>query len=182
MCSSDLFCCTTTLAVIVAKHNWHWPTWRIAAVFAPLAVVDVAFFAANVSKIPHGAWFSLLLAALLYLLMWSWSTSRQAMLRALSVEAVDVDEFATRVASGEFKRTEGTGVFLVASPTLLPRTLLAALRNFGRIHETAILLTVQTLDTPYADADEHSSVEELAPGMFRVFLRFGFAEIGRAHV
>ena len=86
------------------------------------------------------------------------------------------NEFAKRVASGEFKKTEGTGVFLVASPTLLPRTLLAALRNFGRIHETTVLLTIQTLDTPYADADEHSSVEELAPGMFRVFLRFGFAE------
>ena len=170
------FCCTTTLAVIVAKHNWHWPTWRIVAIFAPLAVVDVAFFAANLSKIPHGAWFSLLLAAILYLLMWSWSTSRQAMLRALSVEAVDVDEFATRVAAGEFKRTEGTGVFLVASPTLLPRTLLAALRNFGRIHETSILLTIQTLDTPHAEDDERSEIQEIAPGMYRVFLRFGFAE------
>lgn len=170
------FCCTTVLATIVAKHNWHWPTWRIVAIFAPLAVVDVSFFAANISKIPHGAWFSLLLAAILYLLMWSWSTSRQAMLRALSVEAVDVDEFAKRVTAGEFKRTEGTGVFLVASPTLLPRTLLAALRNFGRIHETSILLTIQTLDTPYADPHERSEIHELAPGMYRVFLRFGFAE------
>ena len=170
------FCCTTTLAVIVAKRNWNWATWKIAAVFVPLAIVDVSYFAANLSKIPHGAWFSLLLAAILYLLMWSWSTSRQAMLRALSVEAVDVDEFAARVASGEFKKTEGTGVFLVASPTLLPRTLLAALRNFGRIHETTILLTIQTLDTPHADEHERCEIEELAPGMYRVYLRFGFAE------
>ena len=170
------FCCTTTLAAIVAKHNWGWASWKIVAVFTPLAVVDVSYFAANVSKIPHGAWFSLILAAILYTLMWSWSTSRQAMLRSLSSEAVDVDEFAKRVASGEFKKTEGTGVFLVASPTLLPRTLLAALRNFGRIHETTILLTIQTLDTPFADAAERCAVEELAPGMWRVYLRFGFAE------
>jgi KUP system potassium uptake protein len=170
------FVCTTTLAAIVARHNWGWAMWKIAVVFTPLAIVDVAYFAANVSKIPHGAWFSLLLALILYTLMWSWSTSRQAMLRALSTEAVDVDDFAKRVASGEFKKTEGTGVFLVASPTLLPRTLLAALRNFGRIHETTILLTIQTLDTPFAEAGERCAVEDLAPGMFRVFLRFGFAE------
>mgnify|MGYP006281210685 CR=1 FL=1 len=170
------FCCTTMLAAIVARHNWHWPLWRVVAVFAPLAVVDVSFFAANVSKIPHGAWFSLLLAVILYALMWSWSTSRQAMLAALSSEAVDVDDFAGRVAAGEFKRTEGTGVFLVASPQLLPRTLLAALRNFGRIHENTLLLTIQTLDTPHADAAERCAIEELAPGMWRVFLRFGFAE------
>ena len=138
--------------------------------------LPISFFAANVSKIEHGAWFSLILASILCLLMGSWSTSRQAMLRALSVEAVDVHEFAARVASGEFKKTEGTGVFLVASPTLLPRTLLAALRNFGRIHETTILLTIQTLDTPHADEHERCEIEELAPGMYRVYLRFGFAE------
>lgn len=170
------FCCTTTLGVIVAKHNWNWSTWKIVAVFAPLGFVDVAFFSANISKIPHGAWFSLAVATVLYVLMWSWSSSRQAMLAALTKEAVDVQAFASKVIAGDFKTTEGTGVFLVASPTMIPRPLLSSIRNFGRIHETTILLTIQTLDTPFATAAERSEVEEIAPGMWRVFLRFGFAE------
>ena len=169
-------CCTTTLAVIVAHRIWGWASWKVVAVFLPLGIVDVAFFTANISKIPHGAWFSLGVAAVLYLIFWSWTTGRQAMLRALSGEAVDADAFAEQVRAGHYKLTEGTGVFLVASPAYVPRPLLSALRNFGRMHETTILLTVQTLDTPYATQAERSLVEEIVPGLWRAYLRFGFAE------
>jgi len=168
--------CTTTLAVIVAHRIWGWRLWKVVAVFLPLGIVDVAFFAANVTKIPHGAWFSLTIAALLYLIFWSWSSGRQAMLRALSGQAVDADVFAAQVKAGDYQLTEGTGVFLVASPAHVPRPLLAAIRNFGRMHETTILLTVITLDTPHALAEERSEVVEIVPGMWRAFVRFGFAE------
>ena len=168
--------CTTILAVIVARRIWGWPLWRVVAIFAPIGFVDVAFFAANITKIPHGAWFSLSVAAVLYLIIWSWSSGRRAMLGSLSKEAVDAGRFADQVKLGKYKLTEGTGVFLVASPTFVPRPLLATLRNFGRMHELTILLTVLTVDTPLAIEEERSEVSEIVPGMWRVLLRFGFAE------
>jgi KUP system potassium uptake protein len=168
--------CTTILAVLVAFHLWRWPKWRIVLIFGPLGIVDVAFFTANMSKIPHGAWFSLVLATILFVIISSWSTGRLAMLRALSGEAVPAEDFTDKVAAGKYKRTEGTGVFLVASPTHVPRPLIATIRNFGRIHELTVLLTVQTLDTPYATDAERSEAIEISPGLWRVFLRFGFAE------
>ncbi|MCX6392948.1 MAG: KUP/HAK/KT family potassium transporter, partial [Actinobacteria bacterium] len=125
--------CTTILAVLVAFHLWRWPKWRIVLIFGPLGIVDIAFFTANMSKIPHGAWFSLVLATILFIIIASWSTGRLAMLRALSGEAVPAEDFTDKVAAGKYKRTEGTGVFLVASPTHVPRPLLATIRNFGRI-------------------------------------------------
>ena len=168
--------CTTILAVLVAFHLWHWPKWRILLIFGPLGIVDVAFFSANLSKIPHGAWFSLMVATVLFIIISSWSTGRTAMMRALAMEAVPADDFTEKVAAGKYKRTEGTGVFLVASPTHVPRPLIATIRNFGRIHELTVLLTVQTLDTPYATDAERSEATEISPGLWRVFLRFGFAE------
>lgn len=168
--------CTTVLAVIVAFHLWHWPKWRIVLIFGPLGIVDVAFFTANMSKIPHGAWFSLVVATILFIIISSWSTGRTAMMRALSREAVPADDFTEKVAAGKYKRTEGTGVFLVASSTHVPRPLIATIRNFGRIHELTVLLTVQTLDTPYATDANRSEATEISPGLWRVFLRFGFAE------
>lgn len=168
--------CTTILAVLVAFHLWRWPKWRIVLIFGPLGLVDIAFFSANLSKIPHGAWFSLAVATVLFVIIASWSTGRLAMMRALSKEAVPADSFTEKVAAGAYKRTEGTGVFLVASPTHVPRPLLATIRNFGRMHELTVLLTVQTLDTPYATEAEQSEATEISPGLWRVFLRFGFAE------
>ena len=168
--------CTTILAVLVAFHLWYWPKWRIVLIFGPLGIVDVAFFTANMSKIPHGAWFSLVVATILFIIIASWSTGRQAMMRALGREAVPADTFTEKVGAGAYKRTEGTGVFLVASSTHVPRPLLATIRNFGRIHELTVLLTVETLDTPYATDANRSEATEISPGLWRVFLRFGFAE------
>ena len=168
--------CTTILAVLVAFHLWRWPKWRIVLIFGPLGIVDVAFFTANMSKIPHGAWFSLVVATILFIIISSWSTGRVAMMRSLSKEAVPADDFTAKVSSGAYKRTEGTGVFLVASSTHVPRPLIATIRNFGRIHELTVLLTVETLDTPYATESNRSEAIEISPGLWRVFLRFGFAE------
>ena len=137
--------CTTILAVLVAFHLWRWPKWRIVLIFGPLGIVDVAFFTANMSKIPHGAWFSLVVATILFIIISSWSTGRVAMMRSLSKEAVPADDFTAKVSSGAYKRTEGTGVFLVASSTHDPRPLIATIRNFGRIHELTVLLTVLLL-------------------------------------
>ena len=168
--------CTTILAVLVAFHLWRWPKWRIVLIFGPLGIVDVAFFTANMSKIPHGAWFSLVVATILFIIISSWSTGRVAMMRSLSKEAVPADDFTAKVSSGAYKRTEGTGVFLVASSTHVPRPLIATIRNFGRIHELTVLLTVETLDTPYATESNRSEAIEISSGLWRVFLRFGFAE------
>ena len=60
-------------------------------------------------------------------------------LRDLSVIATAPQR---RLAIKTFVRTEGTGVFLVASPTHVPRPLIATIRNFGRIHENPLLLTI----------------------------------------
>ena len=44
------------LAFIVIWKLWHWPLWRVVAVVAPLVLVDVIFFSANMLKLLEGAW------------------------------------------------------------------------------------------------------------------------------
>ena len=62
---------TTTMAItsilfyVVARDRWGWSRARTTLVVAPLLVVDLAFLAANVPKIPHGGWFPLVVAVVL---------------------------------------------------------------------------------------------------------------------
>ncbi len=50
---------TTLLFYRVARDRFGWSSTKAAIVLTPLLVVDLAFFAANVPKIPHGGWFPL---------------------------------------------------------------------------------------------------------------------------
>ena len=42
---------------------WHWPTWKLALAGAVFLSVEITFFAANLTKIVHGGWLPLLIAA-----------------------------------------------------------------------------------------------------------------------
>ena len=48
---------TTMLFYVVARRRWHWPLKWAAPLAGLFLLVDVPFFAANISKILHGAWF-----------------------------------------------------------------------------------------------------------------------------
>ena len=50
---------TTLLFFRVLVDRWRWSTAKALAVTVPLLLVDLAFLAANIPKIPHGGWFPL---------------------------------------------------------------------------------------------------------------------------
>ena len=60
------------LAFIVIWKLWHWPLWRTIAVVAPLILVDVVFFSANLLKLLEGAWVPILFGASMVLIILTW--------------------------------------------------------------------------------------------------------------
>ncbi len=50
---------TTLIFYRFVRDKWHWSMGRTIAILIPFLIVDVAFLAANVPKIPHGGWFPL---------------------------------------------------------------------------------------------------------------------------
>src|ERR1700733_12268700 len=43
---------TTVLGAFVAATQWNWPKWQVAALFGLLLIVDLAFVAGNMTKVP----------------------------------------------------------------------------------------------------------------------------------
>ena len=166
--------CTTLLAVIVARHQWQWSVWRLVAVFVPIAIIDVAFLSANLVKILHGAWFTLLIAALLLLLIQAWTRSRDRALAAIEQMSLDVPAYLQLVERSRPARTIGTGVHLASQVDRVPRTLAATCSVLGTVFEQTIMITVETASTPLVA--EQTQVEEVAPGLWHVIFRHGFAE------
>jgi KUP system potassium uptake protein len=58
----------------------------------------------------------------------------------------------------------------------VPRALLHNLKHNKVLHERVILLSVDTLDVPYAHPGDRYEVAELGTGFYRVLARYGFAE------
>lgn len=67
---------TTLLFYRVVVDRWRWPTAKAVAIVAPLLLVDLAFFSANVTKIPAGGWLPLLIGLGLVIQMTTWRRGR----------------------------------------------------------------------------------------------------------
>jgi KUP system potassium uptake protein len=55
---------TSLLTFFVMSEKWQWPRPAALAIAGLFALIDLSFFSANVVKIEHGGWFSVLVALL----------------------------------------------------------------------------------------------------------------------
>ena len=165
---------TTILGAFVAATQWNWPKWQVAGVFGLMLIVDSAFVAGNMTKVPAGGWIPLTLGAILYFVFMTWRSGRLELRAALAKLAVPRSELLKLVAG--VQRVPGTGVFLASNSTLVPSALIRNIEHNGVVHQRVIILNVEIADTPRQDPAGRLSIDESVPGVYYITARFGFME------
>jgi KUP system potassium uptake protein len=164
----------TLLASIVAVDFWKWRPLGSGLLFGSLVTVDLAFFGANVPKIPDGGWFPLLLGTGLFFVMWVWRKGRDVLTARLQAMGESLKYFLESLPGRNVRRVPGTAVFLTARHISLPIALSRNLEHNKVLHERVILLTMLTEDVPWIADGECLMIENLEQGFYRVTARFGF--------
>src|ERR1700730_18410277 len=165
---------TTILGAFVAATQWNWPKWQGAGLFGVMLVVDTAFVAGNMTKVPTGGWIPLTLGALLCLIFTTWRNGRLELRAALGKLAVPRSELTKLVAG--VHRVPGTGVFLASNGNLVPSALIRNIEHNCVVHQRVIILNVEIADTPRQDPVRRLRIEEPVPGVHFITARFGFME------
>jgi KUP system potassium uptake protein len=167
---------TTVLFGVLARHRWRWPAWRIVAVAGGFLLIDLAFAAANLTKIHQGGWVPLAIAAGLFLLMTTWNRGTELLSRWLSEATVPFESFLEEVEQLKPPRVPGTAVFLTTHVEGAPLVLQLHLRHNKALHEEVILLAIMTEQVPEVEESQRVSVEDLPLGLYRVWAHYGFME------
>ncbi|MBB3227565.1 KUP system potassium uptake protein [Luteibacter sp. Sphag1AF] len=167
---------TTLLALVVARKRWNWHWSAVISVGVLFLIIDIAFFGANALKIAHGGWFPLVLGVVIFVMMTTWRRGRDLVVREIKQSGLALEPFVANIADHPPLRVPGTAVFLTANQNSVPHAMLHNLKHNKVLHERNVLLTVEMLETPVADADERMEVTDFGGGFFGLQLRFGFAE------
>lgn len=167
---------TTLLFGAVARIRFQWPRWVVAVVTVVFLFVDLAFFGANLFKIPSGGWFPLAAGIVVFAALTTWRHGRAIVYRRVRRSEVPVEELVAGLAARPVTRVAGTGVYMFPDPQHVPPSLLANLRHNHVLHESVVLLAVQTIGAPKVPAARRSKVRGLGIGFWQVTLSFGFAE------
>ena len=165
----------TTLGVaFVAASQWAWPARRVLAVFAPLALLDLLFLAANTAKIPHGGWFPLAFAAAIFTLLATWQRGRELVRDELRRRGIALEPFLKSLTTHPPQRVEGTAVFMTPVLDLIPVSLLHNLKHNRVMHERVIFLTAVTENEPHVAPESAARIRDLGDGCHHIALHRGF--------
>ncbi len=167
---------TSLLAAIVFYEVWKWSKWRTGILVALFLMIDLAFFSANILKIPDGGWIPLLIGVVIFTLMLTWKTGRTLLYSRLKHDDIQIAPFIESIDAEPLSRVEGTAVFLTPNADGIPRALLHNIKHNKVLHEKIVILTVRFLDYPHTNQDERVSVESLPHGFYRVIINYGFMD------
>jgi KUP system potassium uptake protein len=165
----------TLLLAVVLFSLWRWNQWLAGGLIGLFLIVDTAYFAANLLKVPDGGWFPLLIGFIAFTFLTTWATGRKLLKQQLREGEIPVELFI-RSATKSAVRVPGTAVFMTSQNDGVPHALLHNLKHNKVIHERCIFMTVDIQDVPSVDGSRRFEVRELGGGFYRIILRFGFME------
>ncbi len=84
------FLMTTVLVAVFLKRK-KFPNYIIIIFIIIYGLIELGFFVANMAKLLHGGWFTILLASFLLSIMWAWFSARK--IKNRFVKFVEVDSY-----------------------------------------------------------------------------------------
>jgi KUP system potassium uptake protein len=166
---------TTLLTAFVTRiqaRTLRRPTLIVLGLFT---LLELGFFASNLSKLGEGGWFPLTLGGLIFLMLTTWKEGSGMV--ADQRRRIDIP-MADFVGSPmpDVPRVFGNAVYLTSDPSIVPSALFHNLKHFKVMHERTIFLHVMNDNVPYIRDAERLSVTDLGRGLYDINLHFGFRE------
>jgi KUP system potassium uptake protein len=171
----------TVLFFVVVRALWHKPLWLVLLGAGAFLTVDLAFFSANLPKVLHGGWFPLLIALVVFVVLTTWQRGREIVTRNRTEVEGPLRAFVEEVHAMDppAYRPPRTGVFLNPSIDTTPLALRANLEHNRTVHETVVIVSVQTLRVPHVPEEERVTIDDLGyrdDGINHLTVRYGFQD------
>jgi KUP system potassium uptake protein len=173
------FLITTTLFLIVAHGLWRWAPWQLALFAVIFGSLELTFFTANLSKITHGGWLTLLIATLVFTIMVTWQRGRELVTARRIEREGPLRQFINTLHTLELPRVPGTAVFPHPNQDTTPLALRANVTHNHIRHHRIVIITGRTENVPHIPWQHRITVNHLGDpydGIIHIKAVFGFRD------
>lgn len=176
------------MVTLVALIIWGLPVWLIAAVSIIFLTLDGLYLSSALTKVPHGAWFTLCLATLLSGIFVLWRFGKEMQWKAEASDKVSFKDWVTATSGGNsglglrlwggsgedvglkgivpVERLRGIGIFFdkTGDPASAPAVFLHFLSKFRALPAVTVFLHVRPLSIPTVALEDRLSVSRVKIG------------------
>jgi KUP system potassium uptake protein len=172
---------TTLLFFYIAQWRWKVSPWLVGAGAGILVSFDLLFVAANLTKLLHGAWLTLLIGITAFTVMTTWQRGRQIVTAERRRREGSLPEFIEQLsADGDrIAKVTGTAVFLNRGMQTAPLAMRANVEHNHVRHEHVLIISIETMVVPRVPPAERVTIDDLGytdDGIMFVTMRFGYAD------
>ena len=167
---------TTILFVAYVRRSWNWPLPALIGLASSLAVVDISFATANLTKLHDGGWLPVAIASVVLVIMVSWRRGLEGLGIQQRRFTEPLDDFIARGKPPACAVSPRTAIFLSRGSAVTPVALgrLSDLLNIQ--FSKAVIVSVWIASRPRVAVDERVRVTALDPVHVRVDVRFGYMQ------
>lgn len=167
---------TTVLLLAIGHAIWKWPSWLLVPMVAVFLVIDLAFFGANVLKVPDGGWFPLAVALVFLLMMQTWHKGRIEVRRRNQEPIVKLDSFIEETLAADPMRIPGSAVFLTSYASTTPTCMVGLYRHMPVLFERSIIVSMQPASVATLPRSRQLEVRELGNGFWLLIGHYGYLQ------
>jgi KUP system potassium uptake protein len=172
---------TTLLFLYYSHRRWRWPLWAVIGGGGLLLIIDLLFFAANLTKLRHGAWLPLLIALLAFTVLTTWARGRRLVTATRTKTEGPLQQFIDEIVQADppLTRMPGTAVFLNRGDQTAPLAMRANVEHNHVLHQQVVIMALQTEDVPRVPESERITLDDLGyhdDGIVHVTAHFGYME------
>lgn len=176
----------TCMVALVAIFVWRLSPYLVFLPFLTIVLMDGAFLSSALTKVPVGAWFTIMLSGILasFLLLWrfgkeqQWSAEAEDRFPTSHLIKCDADGSLTlseRFSSTPISSTKGLGIFFDKAGETTPIVFSQFVLKLTAIPEVIVFFHLRPLETPSVAPEDRHAVSRLAiPNCYRLVVRYGY--------
>ncbi|ORY16876.1 potassium transporter-domain-containing protein [Clohesyomyces aquaticus] len=177
-------CMVTLVAIIV----WRIKPYFVFLPWLTIALLDGTFLSSALTKVPDGAWFTILLACLLASLFILWRFGKEQQWFAEATDRFPTTHFVRTCDDGKLQLTrafggkglssiEGLGIFFDKAGETTPIVFSQFIRKLVTAPEVIVFFHLRPLETPSVAPEERYHVSRLGiPNCYRLVVRHGYMD------
>jgi len=178
----------TCLVTLVAILVWRIKPYIVFLPWLAIACLDGTFMSSALTKIPNGAWFTLLLACLLASVFILWRFGKEQQWFAEASDRFPTTHFVRTREDGKLQLSsrfggktlstiEAFGIFFDKAGETTPIVFSQFIRKLATVPEVVVFFHLRPLELPSVALENRYHVSRLAiPHCYRVVVRHGYMD------
>jgi len=168
---------TSILYILVCHYVWHVKKVWIVLYACTIFVVDIFFFTSNLTKIPAGGWFTLMIGIFFAIVMIIWKAGKVGIAKSTSEMMFPIENADKLVRKYALLRPHGVAVFLHSVSGTTPTSFVKLVSRQRALPSVTIFITIRVCEAPFVMEGGRFHVNELGEGMLSVIADYGYMEV-----